>query len=296
MRVLVIGASGLIGSHLWRIARSAGHDVIGTYCKFPLSELVPCDCSDELQVARLIQSHQPDVIVHTAGLTWVDACEDHPRRAFDQNARQPEHLARLCAARGIHFCYISTSYVFDGRAGPYAEEARPKPINVYGRSKLEGEQRIMEACNGRALIPRVICVYGAEAQKKNFAWQVHAAMQQRGEMWVAADQEGNPTFAGDIARWLLALLERREAGVWHLGGPWPECKRSDWARKLVLAFIRAGVNLHPDFSIRAVPTTELKQRAVRPLKAGLVSTKLAGSEFQPVEFDQSIHQMLRTRF
>src|ERR1044071_10037181 len=129
MRVLVIGASGLIGSHLWRIARAADHDVIGTYREFALPGLVPGDCANELQVAGLIQAHQPDAVVYTAGMTGADACEDDPTRAFAENAYQPESLARLCETGGIHFSYISTSYVFDGKAGPYSEEARPNPIN-----------------------------------------------------------------------------------------------------------------------------------------------------------------------
>ncbi|HEX4644512.1 MAG TPA: sugar nucleotide-binding protein, partial [Verrucomicrobiae bacterium] len=169
----------------------------------------------------------------------------------------------------------STSYVFDGAHGPYTEDAAPNPVCVYAKSKLHGEQRVCEASENGALIPRVICVYGAEAQRKNFAYQVLRAMHEGKLMTLPADQCGNPTYAGDVARWLLFLLERRDKGVWHLAGPWPDCTRPEWAEKLATAYKSLGVMPHPDFGWKPVPTAELKQRALRPLKAGMLSGKAA---------------------
>src|SRR5258707_7939736 len=182
MKILVIGGSGLVGSHVLRAAKSAGHTVVGTYRKFPLAGLVALDCRDEGAAERLIAEERPDAVVHAAGWTWVDGCEDDPARAIEENAHQPESLARICRLQGIHFTYFSTSYVFDGARGPYSEEDTPNPINVYSRSKWEGEQRVQAASAGGALIPRVVTVYGAEAQRKNFAYQGWLRMED-GKRW-----------------------------------------------------------------------------------------------------------------
>ncbi len=114
-------------------------------------------------------------------------------------------------------------------------------------------------------------------------------------MTLPSDQCGNPTFAGDIARWLVALLEQREKGVWHLGGPWPDCTRLQWAEKLVSAFAQAGISASAGFGLKTLPTVELKQRALRPLRAGMISLKTGKLNFQSTDFDETIHPNWRRR-
>lgn len=290
MKILIIGGSGLIGSHLLKAARAAGHVAVGTYRKSPQPGLLPLDAGDLASAGQLLEKEKPDAMIHAAGWTWVDGCEEDPARAFAENAGQPSDLARLCHQRGVHFTYFSTSYIFNGQAGPYAEEATPDPINVYSKSKWAGEQQVREASNGTALLPRVICVYAAEAQKKNFAYQVLKAMRAGKTMTLPSDQCGNPSYAGDIARWTVALVEKRASGPWHLGGPWPDCTRIEWAEKLVAAFKTQGIHPQPGFSIQPVTTAELKQKALRPLKAGMISTK--GGNPGPTDFNQSIRELL----
>jgi dTDP-4-dehydrorhamnose reductase len=293
MKILVIGGSGLVGSHVLKAARDGGHEAIGTFRKFPQPDLVALDAGNIVEAEKLLDQEKPDAVVHAAGWTWVDGCEDDPKRAFDENTEQPANLARLCDQRGIHFTYFSTSYIFDGHSGPYAEDAKPNPINVYSKSKWEGELRVQEEAKGRALLPRVICVYGAEAQKKNFAYQVWNALREGKTMTLPSDQCGNPSYAGDIARWLIALLEMRESGPWHLKGPWPNCTRPEWAEKLVAAFRAEGIDVHPNFAIKTVSTAELKQKALRPLQAGMISTKAVGIKFKSTDFDQTIRELVQ---
>lgn len=293
MKLLVIGASGLIGSHVWRAARAAGAQAIGTYRKFARPGLVRCDGGDAAALAGLLREHQPEAVVYTAGLTWADACEDDPPRAFEENALQPERCAHLCHSQGIHFTYLSTSYVFDGTKGPYTEDNLPNPISVYSSSKRAGELRVQEACAGAALIPRVICVYGAEAQQKNFAYQVWRALLEGKTLRLPSDQLGNPTWAADLACWLLKLIERREQGVWHLASPLPNCSRPQWAEMLVKEFEAAGIPRHPAFAVQAVPTAELKQKARRPLHAGMLIRKLARLRLPATAFSESIAALVR---
>ncbi len=292
MKVLVLGGSGLVGSHLLRAAAAAGHPVVGTYRRHPLPGLVPLDGADTPAMARLLAAERPDAVIHAGGWTWVDGCEDDPARAFAENAEQPAALGRLCHVAGIPFAYISTSYVFDGESGPYPESAMANPINVYSQSKWAGEQQVLAATEGAALLPRVICVYGREAQKKNFGYQVLTALREGRTLTLPADQCGNPTWAGDIGRWVIRLLELRERGVWHLGGPWPECTRPEWTERLVAAFRQAGVVPHPAFTLRTVTTAELGQKARRPLRAGMISERTGSLGFQPSDFNATVAELL----
>jgi dTDP-4-dehydrorhamnose reductase len=293
MKIFVIGGSGLVGSHVLRAAALAGHPTVGTYRKFPLPGLVAFDCAVEQTATTLIDKNKPDAVIYAAGWTWVDGCEDDPDRAFEENARQPQCLARLCHTRGIRFVYFSTSYVFDGTRGPYTEEDTPNPINVYSRSKWEGEQRVQDATEGMALIPRVVTVYGAEAQHKNFAWQVWRALEEGWTIRVPSDQISNPTYAADIARWLVALLEQASRGIWNLASPFLDWTRPRWAKALVSAFETAGIRRHPAFSIEEVPTIALGQKALRPLNAGMTTSKLAKLNLPATEFVKSVEEMVR---
>jgi dTDP-4-dehydrorhamnose reductase len=192
---------------------------------------------------------------------------------MEENCHQPVRMAEICHRDGMRFAYFSSSYVFDGTAGPYDEDAVPNPINSYARSKWEAERRLNDLTDGASLLLRIICVYGEELRKKNFAYQVHDAMRAGKVLRLPSDQRGNPTWAGDIASGLMDLLDRRATGVWHLGGPDPECTRTQWAKELVRQFRGVGVALHPEFKIEGVPTRYLGQPAPRPLRAGLISRK-----------------------
>jgi dTDP-4-dehydrorhamnose reductase len=207
---------------------------------------------------------------------------------------QPLVAARWCHQARSRFVYFSTSYVFDGSNGPYAEDAAPNPTNVYGRAKLKAEQAIADATNGAALIPRVIYVYGAEAQQKNFACQIWRAMESGKPLTVPSDQEGNPTFAGDIGRWTIELLEKNATGIWHIAGPDPKCDKAEWARQLAAAFQAAGVQPHRDFAITGVATDQAKQRAPRPLHAGLLTPRVATLKTRPTDLKAVIADMVHS--
>ena len=291
MRLLVIGGSGLVGSHVLAAGRAAGHRAVGTFRQQAQPGLEFFDGADWGQFERLLETHQPEVVVHAAGWTWVDGCEADPERAMRENAEQPVALARLCTQRRVRFSYFSTSYVFDGTRGPYAEDDEPNPVNVYARSKLAGERGVLAATGGTALVPRVICVYGAEAQRKNFAWQVLKAMQEGRVLTLPSDQRGNPSWAGDLGRWLVGLLERKETGCWHLAGPRPDCTRPEWAEGLVEALRVCGLSPQAGFGLKGVTTAELKQMAPRPLHAGMWTRKLGDAD-PATDFNQSIERML----
>lgn len=270
MRILVVGGSGLVGSHILREAKIRGCTVFGTFRKHPAPGLLSLDLDNPGCLIRLLESTQPDWVVHAAGWTWVDGCENDPARAWRENCEQPVELARCCSERGIRLVYFSSSYVFNGRALAYAEEDTPDPINVYGWSKLAAEQAIAEITGRSALIPRVICVWGRETQQKNFTCQVLRAVRTGSPMTIPSDQRGNPTWAGDIAAWVMDLVQAGESGIWHLAGEFAGWTREDWLKAIL-----RGVRAHGEaaavdqWTYRAIATSALGQPALRPLNAGL---------------------------
>src|SRR5215831_11741325 len=140
MRITVTGANGLVGSRLCRLLVVEGHVVTavarGDRRTVGDFEYLSCDLSDRAHAARAFAEARPEVIVHTASMTEVDACERDPRAAWAANVLGAAHVAQEARAAGAHLVHVSTDYVFDGSAGPYDEEARPAPSGVYGRTKL----------------------------------------------------------------------------------------------------------------------------------------------------------------
>jgi len=272
MRILVLGASGLVGSHVLAEARARGHEVSGTCRSQEIAGLERLDLADEPGLARLLGRLRPEVVVHAAGWTWVDGCEGDPARSRRENVDQPLVVARWCRDNGARLLYFSTSYVFDGVVGNYGEAAAPAPLNIYGRDKLLAETELARILDDRLLVARLICVWGREPAGKNFAYQVIRAAEQGKPLRLPSDQLGNPTWAGDIAHWSIRLLESDESGIWHLAGAGPEVSRPEWAAA-ILAGLRDAGRSHR-VGIESVATEALGAPARRPLRAGMDTSKI----------------------
>lgn len=277
MRMLIIGGSGLIGSHLLLEAIKRGHIAIGTFRRHHLPGLVYLDLADQDSVERLLDDARPDFVVHAAGWTWVDGCEKDPIRAMVENCHQPAALARACRARNVRFAYFSTTYVFDGKDGPYCESDIPRPINIYGRSKLAGENAVIDELGPVALLPRIICPWGKESQRKNFVYQVLRAVAGGRSLRIPSDQIGNPTYAGDIAAWCLSLLELHHGGIWHLCSPWKTYTRMAWVESILAGLQRdpRWVKASMVWKFETLLARKLGQDAPRPLHAGAYSERPA---------------------
>lgn len=272
MRILVLGASGLVGSHVLAEARGRGHEASGTCRSQDIDGLERLDLADGPGLAGLLARLRPEVAVHAAGWTWVDGCEGDPARSRRENVDQPLAVARWCRDNGARMLYFSSSYVFDGRVGNYREEDAPAPLNVYGKDKLLAETELARLLGDRLLVARLICVWGREAAGKNFAYQVVRAAEQGRPLRLPSDQLGNPTWAGDIAHWAIRLLEEEESGTWHLAGDGADVSRPEWAAS-ILAGMREDGRPHP-VRIEPVTTDALGAPARRPLRAGMDTHKI----------------------
>lgn len=267
-KALIVGASGQVGT---AIAECLG---VGSWAGTYRDRVFPGGIQFSLQAAsqsnsaaeNLLSGGDFGVVYLCAGWTRVDDCEDRPREAFRVNRDGPAAVAAAARAVGAKTVYLSTEYVFDGRSGPYSEDDHPNPINVYGRSKLEGEHSILEI-DPDALVVRTTVVFGPETQGKNFAYQLLRALDSGQSISVPADQCSSPTYNRDLAAALIALVDANEKGVFNVVGP-EVMDRATLGRRIART-IGSDEGL-----VLGVDTASLHQTAARPLQAGLRTDKL----------------------
>ena len=172
------------------------------------------DITDERSMRRALEMAQPDVVINAAAFTDVDACETQQEPAFRVNAEGPKILAMLCSELDFPLMHISTDYVFDGaKSEPYVEEDEPRPVSVYGRSKLEGERQVQKHLD-RSWIVRVCGVFGPH--RNNFVSLV-AELGRKGQpLRIVKDQRLAPTYTLDAALGIGRILRRGPYGIYHL--------------------------------------------------------------------------------
>jgi len=220
MKILVTGASGLLGSRLVELAITRGHELCSIYHAHPVTRANRrrLDLADEKEVRRCLTEEKPEVVIHSAAITDVDFCEKNPELAMRVNESATASLAEACRVAGSHLVYISSDYVFDGIRGLYKENDEPKPINVYGQSKLLGEQRVQQS-SADFCVARTSVLFGWGRQHRpNFATWLHENLSANRKVSVVTDQYASPTLNTNLARMLIEVAERRIHGILHLAG------------------------------------------------------------------------------
>jgi dTDP-4-dehydrorhamnose reductase len=209
-RVLVTGAAGLIGQYLVKTAsRWVPQWEIQGLTRADL------DITDHLAVERAWQHLQPGAVIHCAALSRTKDCEHNPQVAHRTNVDATGHLARLSA--DIPFIFVSSGEVFDGEAGWYSEAVEPNPINVYGKTKVEAEQRVLQ--NPRHTVVRIVLTAGTSQHgDRSFVEDMCRTAQAGKHVTLYADEFRCPLPAGVIARAVWELAQRDCPGLYHLGG------------------------------------------------------------------------------
>ncbi|MFD0716740.1 dTDP-4-dehydrorhamnose reductase [Paenibacillus sp. GCM10027626] len=206
-KVLVTGANGQIGRELLNLPQQDDMDIVG-YGRKELDVTDPAACRQALLEIR------PQAIIHCAAYTAVDRAEEEPDLAFSINAAGTRNLAIIAEEIGAKFIYISTDYVFDGQAvRPYQEYDQPNPQTVYGKSKLAGEQ-LTQTLVRRHFIVRTSWVFGQYGN--NFVKTMLKLAGEREQLQVVNDQFGSPTYALDLACFLMQLVRTDFYGVYHV--------------------------------------------------------------------------------
>ena len=271
MKVLVTGAHGMLGYEVVTACQLRGHEVVATDIAFEEDFL---DITDPDSIRVALRSVRPEWVINCAAYTNVDACEDHEEEAGTLNARAPALLALLCREHSMRLMHVSTDYVFDGSKGsPYTEHDNPNPINVYGRSKLEGEIAIVRQMDDHLII-RTQWLFGLHG--KNFISTIIEKAQERQSLRIVDDQWGSPTYARDLAKAMVLLLEVDARGVYHV------CNRG---RTTWYNFARKAIELFAiETEVIPVSTEEFPRPAKRPCYAVLSTkkfTKTTGKLMQP---------------
>lgn len=265
---MILGGSGLVGSHLLACLRERGHQALGTCWRQEPRGLQRLSMRNISGITEKLKRGKFDALAICSGFTWVDECERKPKKAKLYNSILPGKIARICKKYRTKTVYLSTSYIFDGKSGPYTEKSRPNPICVYGYSKMEGEIRIKKECGKNYLIIRTMGVVGYESTQKNFLYTVVSSLSLGKKLAVAEDQKGNLTCATDLARGIAMLLEADKRGIYHVAGIDPHLRRIDVARKIAYQY---GLDKS---LILPVLTPALAQKAQRPANAGLSIHKI----------------------
>ncbi len=222
MRLLITGASGLLGLNLSLVATAQGQTVTGLV-NSRLLQGVPFDVDQvDLQAGdgalAVIESAEPDAIIHCAAIADLNLAENKPELAWQLNANVPGVLASAAYRWGVPFVHISTDAVFDGRRGDYVEEDKPNPLSVYARSKLAGEAAVQEV-NPDALITRVVFFGWSLSGKRSLSEFFFNNLKAGNQIQGFTDNLFCPLYVEDLAESLLEMLNAGLSGVYHVVSP-----------------------------------------------------------------------------
>lgn len=270
MKVFIAGASGLVGSNCIRHFSTEGWEVKGSYFSYATEGTVFYNTLEPAHPDNFdIIGWKPDVIVHCGALTHVDYCETHEEESYQKTVQSTINLIAVAKSCNARLVYISTDYVFDGREGPYREDAPLNPLSIYARHKLEAEQLALAELPD-TLVLRVTNVYGEEERGKNFIARIIQQCRegQKLSLKLPYDQFASPTNAFDIARAMFVLLRDGKSGIYHIGS-------TDYMNRVALAL--CVLKYFPDAEYDLIPlnTEELAQPAARPLYGGFVTAKFS---------------------
>lgn len=266
LNVLQFGTTGQVARALTASAPAAGVS-IHAFSRREADLADPDACA-----AAILESGSVDAVINAAAYTAVDQAEADEAAACVINAASPGVMARACALRGVPFLHISTDYVFDGRAKrAYVEDDATNPLNAYGRSKLAGEQSVLDA-GGCAIVLRTSWVFSS--QGNNFVRTMLRLASKRNELQVIDDQHGGPTAASDIAEALLTVVRactagRGRGGVFHYCG----APVTTW-RHFAEAIFPLALPAQRRPQVRPIPTEAYPTPAVRPRNSALACGKI----------------------
>ena len=291
MRILITGSNGLLGQKLVAalrddaevelIATSRGADrtPVGLGARYHTMDITVAEAVD-----AVFDAVEPEVVIHTAAMTNVDACELDPVACRSQNVTATANLLAAAKRHGSHFIHLSTDFIFDGEAGPYSETDAPAPLSIYGQSKLESERLVMNAGLPGWAIARTIIVYGiAEGlSRSNVVLWAKGALEKGQPINVVDDQWRMPTLAEDLADGCIRIAKRRATGIYHLSGP-------DGMSILELV-MRVGRFFGLDTTVVSpIKSESLGQPAKRPPRTGFVLDKARKElAYAPHGFEQGL--------
>lgn len=302
MRVLVTGVNGQLGYDVVKELNQRNHEPVGV-------GKGQMDLTDFSQIKECIEKVKPNAIIHCAAYTSVDEAEDNEDLCRRVNALAVKGIANCAKQLDIPMIYISTDYVFNGRKSvifdsksenlyidynnieidkykyiEYKEDDIPDPINVYGKTKLEGENYVKDILKDKFYIVRISWVFGQNGN--NFIDTMLKLSKNRNELNIIDDQVGSPTYTKDLSRLLVDMVETDKYGIYHATNQ-GVCSWYDFAKEI---FRVANV----DIKLNPITTDQYKTKAKRPLNSKLDQGKLVKNGFKPLgKWQDAVKDYLR---
>lgn len=298
MKILITGSNGLLGQKLvYKLKQKPGVTLIAT--ARGENRLVDkigyvydsLDITDYNNVKSVFEKHKPDVIINTAAMTNVDACETDRDGALLMNATSVEHQVKVLESLQSetykpHFIHLSTDFIFDGTHGPLTEEEKPNPLSYYAETKLMAEQTV-QASKLKWAMARTVLVYGIvdNMSRSNIVLWVKQNLEQGKKINVVDDQFRTPTLAEDLADGCILIAEKGATGVFNISG-------KDFMSILELAHKVADYYKLDKSLINPSKSADIKQPAKRPPRTGFIidkAKKVLG--YNPHSFEEGIRLM-----
>lgn len=262
MKVLVTGVGGQLGYDVVKEFEKRNIACIG-------ADKAEFDITDFAATHQFITNYMPNAIIHCSAYTAVDKAEDERELCHLVNAVGTENIAKICKEIDAKMIYISTDYIFDGtKEGFYKADDTPNPINVYGRTKLEGELAVQSILE-KYFIVRISWVFGANGN--NFVKTMLRLGKEHSELNVVADQIGSPTYTADLSSLLVSMVQTDKYGVYHATNE-GECSWAEFAEEI---FRLVGLNV----KVNHISSKEYSTKANRPMNSRLSKHKLVENGF-----------------
>lgn len=276
MKVLVTGANGQLGYDIVKELQKQNIECYGATRQ-------DFDIVDFEVMEKFITNYMPDAVIHCAAYTAVDKAEDEQGLCQLVNASATENIAEICKKINAKMLYISTDYVFDGtKDGFYEVDDKPNPINVYGKTKLIGEQ-VVQRILDKYYIVRISWVFGEHGN--NFVKTMLRLGRKYKELNVVADQYGSPTYTADLAPLLVDMIQTEKYGIYHATNE-EVCTWAEFAEEI---FKIAGM----DVKVNYITAAEYPTRAKRPINSRLNKEKLNRNNFSKLRnWDEALKEFL----
>jgi dTDP-4-dehydrorhamnose reductase len=292
-RILVTGVSGFLGRYVV-LSLNGRCEVLGTYHRQATDiggcDLACLDIADEEGVRSVFRSFRPDVVVHTAALGDVDACERHPEDAYRVNVRGATYIAQAAQEASARLIHISTDQVYDGAKGNYDDDDAARPLMVYGHTKLEGEHRVATICH-QAVILRLALMYGwGTPSRLNFVDSLAERLEAGREVSLFVDQYRTPLYVAQAAEAIGRLVDTPEVqGRFNLGG-------GERITRYAFGLKFCEVFGFPEALLKPIEMSSVSGIAARPRDCSMNSSKLtARLHMRPLMAEEGLRIMRQRR-
>lgn len=266
MKFLVTGVGGQLGYDVMKELKKRNYFAVGV-------DSAEMDVTSITAVEDTFNNIKPNVVIHCAAWTAVDAAESNIDECFLVNATGTENVVNACKKAGAKLIYISTDYVFDGNGTvPWKTDDAVNPLNVYGASKYAGEQAVLSY--EKSFVVRTAWVFGKNG--RNFVKTVLKLARSNNELNFVNDQIGTPTYTADLARLLVDMAETDKYGIYHATNEGGYISWYDFTKQILK---ECSIN---DVVVNPVPSSQFKTAAKRPFNSRLDKSKLLANGFKPL--------------